>query len=65
MQLGYPEELYIRKITVYGAVCMGSSISKVSVWNPQDQVYVTVFTQAGANCDHYAPGLLELEFEVR
>ena len=66
LQLGYPEEIFINKITVYDVSCDGSSVSQVSVWNPQYQAYVTVFTNQAANC--YIAGVpfaLELEFPVK
>ena len=66
MQLGYPEEIYINKITMYDTVCGASSVSQVSVWNPQDQTYVTVFTNQGANCTNtFVAFALELEFPVK
>ena len=72
MQLGYPEEVYINKITVYDTVCGAFSVSQVSVWNPQDQVYVPVFTQA-PSCPIFdtqghatlIAGTLEAEIEVK
>ena len=70
MQLGYPKEIYINKITVYDTVCGGFSVSQVSVWNPQDQVYVSVFMQAGSCPVHHPQEVLiagtqEVEFEVK
>ena len=65
MQLGYNEEIYINKITIYDTVCGTSSVSKVSVLNHQDHVYVTVFTQE-ANCNNVPVAYaLELEFPVK
>ena len=66
MQLGYPEHIFINKITVYDTACAGSSVSQVSVWNPYAQAYVTVFTNQGANCNNFlVANTQELEFPVK
>ena len=65
LQLGYPEEVYINKITVYDTVCGASSVSQVSVWNPQEQVYVPVVTR-DANCNNaFVSYARVLNFEVK
>lgn len=64
MQLGFPEDLYITKISVFDTVCGGLSVTQLSVWNADSQSYVIVYTQARSCPSSYTPGILQVEFEV-